>query len=387
MKAEHKMVTIGIDATNLIRGGGRTHLIELLRAAEPEAHGIKQIIVWGSRATLATLDDRSWLKKENSRAQEGGLMRRSLWQRFSLSSAARNSGCNVLFVPGGSYAGDFRPVVTMSRNMLPFEWQELKRYGPSLVMLRVLLLRLVQSRTFRRSDGVIFLTHYAKSGTEKVTGPLEHTTIISHGMNSRFMMAPKPQRAVETYSADDPFRIMYVSIIDQYKHQWSVVEAIARLRKDTGWHLRFELAGPAYQPALQRLQAAIDQHDPGNTWVRYHGAVPFQELHGIYRKADLGLFASSCESISNILLETMAAGLPMACSDRGPMPEILGDAGVYFDPERPSTITAALRQLLSDPDLRARLAAESHAKASGYSWQSCAEETFEFVVAVARSGR
>ena len=51
------------------------------------------------------------------------------------------------------------------------------------------------------------------------------------------------------------------------------------------------------------------------------------------REAELFVFASSCENLPNILIEGMAAGLPIACSRRPPMPEVLGDAGESFDPE------------------------------------------------------
>jgi len=50
----------------------------------------------------------------------------------------------------------------MHRNMLPFEWRELRRYGLSTTALRLLLLRLQQGRSLRRADGVIFLTRHAE---------------------------------------------------------------------------------------------------------------------------------------------------------------------------------------------------------------------------------
>jgi glycosyltransferase involved in cell wall biosynthesis len=105
-------------------------------------------------------------------------------------------------------------------------------------------------------------------------------------------------------------------------------------------------------------------------------------LHHRYAQADLGLFASSCENMPNILLETMASGLPIACSRLGPMPEVLGDAGVYFDPEQPEEIACALRELIESPQLRTDLAQASYQRAQQFSWQRCADETFGFLVAV-----
>lgn len=375
---------LGIDATNLRQGGGRTHLIELLRAATPSAQGIRKVVVWGSRETLAALDDQSWLEKINPPELDGSFLSRTLWQRFSLSQAARSTGCSLLFIPGGSYAAGFHPVVTMCRNMLPFEWLELWRYGWSISTIRLLLLRLMQSRTLQRADGVIFLTRYAQRQVLKVTGALKRDqVIIPHGLNSRFSMKPRPQRSIDSYCIDKPYRILYVSIVNQYKHQWHVVEAVAQLRRQTQWPLALELVGPAYPPALKRLNACLRRYDPGNTWARYHGAVPYADLHQFYAQADLGVFASSCENMPNILLETMAAGLPVACARRGPMPEILQDFGVYFNPEESGDIANALKQLISSPEARTEMATASYTVSKDYTWERCATETFEFLAKIA----
>lgn len=380
-----KQFIIGIDAANLRRGGGVTHLVELLRAAQPAAYGIDRVVVWGGQTTLNALDDQSWLDKRNPSVLEKGLLQRSWWQRYRLSQAARDAGCDVLFVPGGNYAGEFHPVVTMSRNMLPFEWRELKRYGWSIMTLKLFLLRLSQTRSYQKVDGLIFLTNYARQAVLGITGDLKaKISIIPHGLNPRFIQTPKPQRAATYFDNSNPFRVLYVSIIDQYKHQWVVVEAIAALRLK-GLPVVLDLVGPAYPHALMRLKKAMARFDADEAWVHYHGAIPFNDLHVRYAQADLGLFASSCENMPNILLETMASGLPIACSSRGPMPEVLGDSGAYFDPECPRDIARAVYELIVSPQLRTKMAEESYRRAFNFSWQRCANETFNFLASIVKS--
>lgn len=150
-----EMRCVGIDATNLRGDGGRMHLIELLRAARPRDHQIDRVVVWAAQDTLDLLQDRDWLVKCSPAALNAGLLQRSLWQRYWLSKEADTKLCDVLFVPGGSYAGNFHPMVTMSQNMLPFEWPELRRYGCKWITLRLLLLRRVQSVSLRRAQGVV----------------------------------------------------------------------------------------------------------------------------------------------------------------------------------------------------------------------------------------
>jgi glycosyltransferase involved in cell wall biosynthesis len=363
-------------------------LIELLRAGDAAGSGFCEVHLWGGRTTLDQIEERPWLTKHHQPLLDRSLPVRAFWQRFKLSQLARSSRCDLVLVPGGSYAGDFHPVVAMSRNMLPFEWSELRRYGWSLMSLRLLVLRWVQSRTFRRADGVIFLTRYARNAVMQVIGTTSGTTaIIPHGVDGGLLRASREQKGIERYSADNPFKIIYVSIVDQYKHQCEVAEAIALLR-DSGLPVTLDLVGPAYPPSLEQLRQTLARVDPHEEFVFYRGALPYSDLADIYAQSDLCVFASTCENMPNILLEGMAAGLPIACSSRGPMPEILGDAGVYFDPENPLDVARALTELVSNRALRARSATGSSARVRDFSWDRCARETFEFLADVAaRSGR
>lgn len=370
---------LGIDASNIRGGGGITHLTELLRAAEPGSHEFTHVIVWSGRATLQQIADRPWLSKAHEPLLDRALPYRSFWQRFRLSALARQAGCDVLLVPGGTYAGNFRPVVTMSRNLLPFEWRELRRFGWSWMTIKCALLRLTQVRTFRRADGLVFLTQYARDMVMRVIGRTDgQTVIIPHGIDARFFREPRAQLPIDRYGATRPLRILYVSIIDVYKHQWHVAAAVAQLRA-SGLPVSLTLIGPAYAPALRRLRRAVDRLDRSGEFIRYLGPMSHAALDEHYADADLCVFASSCENMPNILLEGMASGLPIACSRRGPMPEVLGDTGVYFDPEQPAEITGALRELIDAPELRARLARASHARARAYSWRACAHETLKFL--------
>ncbi len=143
--------------------------------------------------------------------------------------------------------------------------------------------------------------------------------------------------------------------------------------------MALELVGHSYPMARPRLDAALAAADPEGRAIRYTGPATHASLVRHYHDADAFVFASSCENMPNILLEAMAAGLPIACADRGPMPGVLGDAGLYFDPERPATIEGALDRLFGDADLRASLAERAHRRAEVFSWRRCADETFAFL--------
>jgi glycosyltransferase involved in cell wall biosynthesis len=113
--------------------------------------------------------------------------------------------------------------------------------------------------------------------------------------------------------------------------------------------------------------------------------VPHDELPPLLAEADLFIFASSCENLPVTLLEAMASGLPIACSDRGPMPEVLQDGGVYFDPENADLIAAAVERLITNETLRVSVAKRAKTLSEKYSWSRCASETWNFLRKVAEA--
>ena len=150
--------------------------------------------------------------------------------------------------------------------------------------------------------------------------------------------------------------------------------------------MALELVGASYDAIAEgKLQRAIALADPGGEWVTRRGSTPHAELKDIYAKADVGVFASSCENMPNILLEMMAAGLPIASSSRGPMPDMLGEAGVLFDPETVESIAWALHNLIASASLREEKAAAAFGAARQYSWRRCADETCAFLRQVAEA--
>lgn len=382
-------LAIGIDASNIRAGGGITHLQQLLAAASPGRYMVGRVVVYGGEAVLASLPEKEWLQKIHVPLLDRSLPFRALWQQFVLPGILRRGDFDVLFAPGGTLP--FRlplPGVTMSQNMLPFESSEAARYGVgSLMWLKFKLLGRVQSRSMRRADGLIFLTEYAKRQVLEMIGPI-HAAIatIPHGVEERFFQPPRDASLIDTYTWQSPFRLLYVSIVDVYKHQWQVARAVWLLRQK-GLPVVADFVGPANPRALALLMKAKSELDALGEFVFYKGEVRFDSLHAAYHKADAFVFASSCENLPNILLEAMASGLPIASSERGPMPEVLGENGVYFDPEDAESIANALERMIVDADLRDRMAKGSVMRAKTFTWRQCADASLSFIVEVAKAKR
>lgn len=378
-------MTLVIDASNIRAGGGLTHLIGILKFCDLETHCFRKVVVFSNEATLKSLPNKDWLVKETHPYLNKSFLWSFFFQIFKLSKlAVKEHQCTIIFAPGGTFFGGYKPFVTMSRNMLPFEFEEAFRFKSWRVRLRFILLFITQSITFKRANGTIFLTKYAKNSIMKrIKLAEDKTIIIPHGINKTFSYLPKKQMKINEYTNITPFKFLYVSIINAYKHQWNVAEAVLKLREE-GFPLTLDLIGPSSKESIGKLTAILESKQNKSNTINYIGAIEHFELAQYYKKSDAFVFASSCENMPNILIEAMTAGLPIACSNKGPMPEVLGDAGLYFDPTDVNTIYDCLKKMVSDKNLRAIIAEKAYKKTMNYTWKECSEQTFKYLSKIAK---
>ncbi len=379
MSNNTREIIVGVDASRNRSGGAKAHLIGVLKQGNPLEQGIRQVHVWSYKMLLDSLPGRPWLIKHNPVALEQSLIRQVLWQVFSLPAEMRKVGCDIMLNTDAGTLSNVKPSVTISQDMLSYEPGEAERYGWSKARLRLLLLRYIQNRSLRRADGAIFLTNYAASIIQRSCGTLSSIAIIPHGVGDNFKVIVPTDKWPN--NNERPIRILYISNVAWYKHQWMVVRAVELLKKK-GKNVMLTLVGGGSGPAQQRLEKLIALSDPKGEYIRQIGFVPQSDLPAYLAQADIFVFASSCENMPNTLVEAMAAGLPIACSNRGPMPEILRDGGVYFDPEDPEAIAQALNKLMTNSILRQYSADKAKQRAMQYSWYRCAKETWEFVVKI-----
>jgi len=86
------------------------------------------------------------------------------------------------------------------------------------------------------------------------------------------------------------------------------------------------------------------------------------------------------------VLEAMACGVPVICSNASSLPEVAGEAAILFDPLDVEGMAAAMERVLGDEELRAELRARGLERARGFSWEKCARETLAVLEAVRLSG-
>jgi glycosyltransferase involved in cell wall biosynthesis len=334
-------------------------------------------------AELAEVDERVRLRVEPVLSTPARLRRVAWWLR-SYPRLVRELAPDVIVHASGVKRGRAQgvPSVAIHHNMAPFTRDTFRHYGASRQTLRFLRWRVRLARSFCRADGVIFHAPYTRGEVCRQVRGVKRTAIVPNAVEPQFRTDAPADRQLGAV-----VEILCVSTIYLFKHPWNVVEAVARLRDELGLDLRLSIVGGGEPVAKARLAARIEELDAAS-WTTVAEGVPLDRMPALYRRADLFVFPSADETWPITLLEAMAAGLPIACSSRMAMPDLLQDGGVYFDPEDPAAAAAAVRTLLTQADVRRAVAAAAHRRAALYTWDQSAAGVYRFVRAVTdRSGR
>jgi len=297
-----------------------------------------------------------------------------LWrEQIDLPRLARKISADVTFSPA-NYGPIFaRNPVVMVRNAVSVGFVERR----PLKLAYWALLYLATLMSLVTSKGAIAVSDYArKVGTGALWGMLRRRIkVVPHGVNTSFSIDPGAKR--------DGNLLLAVSDIYVQKNFANLLLAVSRL---LGKHpdLQLKIAGrPVDQEYLQVLKQLITDKNLDKN-VEFLGHLDASELRNMYRRCSVFVFPSTVETFGNPLVEAMACGTPIACSDAAAMPEVLGDAGLYFDPADVGNMEQVLDQLLTDPQLRRDYAKRASERASQYSWKATEQKTLEVLKSAGR---
>ncbi|HSY47543.1 MAG TPA: glycosyltransferase family 1 protein [Thermoanaerobaculia bacterium] len=165
--------------------------------------------------------------------------------------------------------------------------------------------------------------------------------------------------------------ILFVSTIEPRKNLDVLLDAYARLRARGVYDGALVVVGRVGWKAesiVPRLRA------PG---VHHLDYVAAPQLAAVYRNAELFVFPSIYEGFGFPLLEAMANGVPSIAARSSSLPEIGGDAALYFDPRDTKALEAQIERVLADAALREQLAEAGVAQAARFRWDVAAEQTLD----------
>jgi glycosyltransferase involved in cell wall biosynthesis len=200
----------------------------------------------------------------------------------------------------------------------------------------------------------------------------ERVVAVPYGLDARFL---KYSPANPPPTNGEPTLLFPGAPIGR-KNLDSVLRAMAFAGEHTSLGravLMISGANEADFPAYSRLVGSLGLQ----ARVRWLGQAPAADMPALYAGASALVYPSLYEGFGFPPLEAMAVGTPVVASDRGSLPEVLGDAAMMVDPSDAGALGDALEAVLSQPELRGRLRSAGEAQSKRYTWERCAEKTIE----------
>ena len=360
--AETKPIWVLIKALHARTGGGVTYLSNMLPllAKDPmlEVH------------LCANEDQQDILPKNIKNINyhflnfERGLWKTLIREQFELPKLALQIKADLTFSPA-NYGPIFTPnTIIMLRNAVSVGFVERRpiKLGYWVLLFMATLVSLLVCRR------AIAVSNYASHvGSGFLWGLLKSkVTVIPHGVDKRF--------CVDKNVVRDPNTLLAVSDIYVQKNFKNLLLAMSELIPNYP-NIHLKIAGrPIDLEYLLELEKIVMDKELHNH-VTFLGGLDVDQLITLYQKCGIFVFPSTVETFGNPLVEAMACGAPIASSSAAAMPEVLGNAGIYFDPNNIDDIRDTISRLLVDQNLRHSISRLAEARANEFSWEKTETKT------------
>jgi glycosyltransferase involved in cell wall biosynthesis len=298
----------------------------------------------------------------------GGMGREMAWEQLELPVLARRLGAQVVFSPANFGPLALARQVIMLRNDVTVARSE-PRLAKKLYWAALSVLTFLSLLRARRAVAVSAYAAQALSfGCGRLFG--RKVRVVYHGVDPAF----SPDAAV-------PREDFLLTVSDVYvqKNLQGLVRALVRLPD-----VELRVAGKIVDPWYHRETMALAKTLGVDKRIVFLGRQEPAALIDLYRRCKVFVFPSTAETFGNPLVEAMACGAVVACSNAAAMPEVVGDAAVLFDPHDPQQMADVVGRLWRDENLRRDLTARALVRAQAFSWSRTARATADLLIEAAR---
>ncbi|MCQ2584840.1 MAG: glycosyltransferase family 4 protein [Treponema sp.] len=178
---------------------------------------------------------------------------------------------------------------------------------------------------------------------------------------------------IKPFAIKRPYFIYCSSISGVEKNHLNLVKAFEIFKEKTGLPQRLVIAGNDGEYSEVLHKAAFDSSCAEDIFIT--GYFQFESLAKLYAGSDACIFPARNEGVGMPVLEAMACGVPVICSNSGALPEIGGDAPLYFDPDDINEMASLMEKVVQDQDLRSEMIRKGADRVSTFNWETTVAET------------
>ena len=238
-------------------------------------------------------------------------------------------------------------------------------------------LRLTVRRTIRKAARILTVSAFSRDAIARAYGLDPDRIAMVHNAAAPWFHPVRREAALaqvrERFGMATPF-ILSVGDLQPRKNHAGLIEAFARLVRAHP-HLPHQLVLAGKETWFARRVHEKAKHSGVGDRIRFLGFVSDDDLLQLYNACDLFSFPSFYEGFGLPVLEAMACGAAVCCSNTSAIPEVADGAALLFDPHRTDEMVRAMLDLIQLPELRSRMQRLGQQRASQFSWQKTAQET------------
>jgi len=362
-------------SAGMIQGGlsgvGR-YVVELApRLAQFDSIDLHVAGLNADRHLFSAIDDAHWISIP---AKCAGGLQNLIWHQWSLPGILKKEGFDLLHIP--SYrriiARSPVPQIATVHDCAPFRLRD--KYG----FMRGLFGRQLAPALARRCQAILTVSEFTKRDVvEFYRIPAERIEVIYNGLNHE-KYHPQSEDALAAFrkrcSLSNPF-FLYISRLEHPgKNHLPLIEAFERFREKSGQSVDLVLGGARWHGA-----EVIEARVAGSAYkesIHLPGFIDEADLPLWYGAAEALIFPSLMEGFGLPVAEAMACGSTVMSSDRGSLPEVGGDAALYFSPDSAASILEAMQAWSAEgPEIRAERVRKGGIHVAQFDWDLAAMST------------
>jgi glycosyltransferase involved in cell wall biosynthesis len=301
---------------------------------------------------------------------------------LALSRAAAGLDADLLFYPA-SYS--FYPVLSRVPKLVCIHDTIPERF-PDLIFPTRRNFHLWQAKSWlARMQARRILTvseASARDIAEMLHVPRDRIDVTTEGADAAFRPVTDPARLAAARArhgiADGDRVLVYVGGFNRHKNVIRLIEAMpAILAACPAARLVIvgRTTGDRFWDNVDELKAGATRDVRASDRITFPGEITDADMAELLSLSEALVFPSLWEGFGLPAVEAMYCGTPVLASGRGSLPEVVGGAGLMFDPERTEDLAGATVRLLTEPGLRERLARAALERAARFTWTASAELT------------
>lgn len=367
---------IGIDASHAFledRMGVEEYSYQIISALSKVDFQNRYLLYLNGKGNAAVAQGLDW--PDNFTLKNIPLRR--FWVNFRLAFEAIKDKPDVLFIPAQSI-----PFFHPQNTVVTLHGLEYEYYPESYSQRRRFFLKFTTKYSLKHAAKIIAVSHNTKKDLVKVynTNP-DKIQVIYHGFDAPFDISSGIVSSSSLPSTSKPY-ILAIGRLEARKNIIRLILAFERI-KDKRWGGQLILVGGkgfGYQKINKQIQKSPYKKD-----ILEKGFVTREEKWAYLKKAAVFVFPSLYEGFGLPILEAFAASTPAVASKASSIPEVGGDACVYFDPHNIMDMSRKILKVLEDKDLQQKLITKGQKRLKNFSWEKCAQETLQVLLEAGRN--